>query len=121
MSGKFWDMYKGKSSYDSFDSDDHELVEEMGLADDDDDDDVVESRMRQSPEEDQPEDRSGRNVPDSEEGEKKKKLQQEGQTVIIAYKVRRFQLCRLLNKHTLCCCHSPFKISKGLKLYKLFV
>ncbi|XP_059078987.1 uncharacterized protein LOC131877341 isoform X1 [Tigriopus californicus] len=49
MSGKFWGSYKGKASYDSFDSSDEDIIEEMGIED-----------ARQTPEEDQPEDRYDR-------------------------------------------------------------
>lgn len=49
MSGKFWGSFKGKSSYDSFDSSDEDIIEEMGIDD-----------TRQTPEEDQPEDRYDR-------------------------------------------------------------
>ncbi|CAB4054731.1 unnamed protein product [Lepeophtheirus salmonis] len=31
ISGKFWDVYKGSSSYDSLDEDDSEVAEELGL------------------------------------------------------------------------------------------
>ena len=31
MSGKFWDMYKGKPSYDKFDKEDEDVVEGLGV------------------------------------------------------------------------------------------
>ena len=52
--GKFWDMYKGKSSYDSFDESDGDIVDSLGMeADSVDDFDTT----RQAAEVDQPEDR----------------------------------------------------------------
>lgn len=35
MSGKFWDMYKGKTSYDTFEESDAEIIEEMDVGGDD--------------------------------------------------------------------------------------
>ena len=75
MSGKFWDMYKGKSSYDSFDESDEEMVEEMGI-----------DEERQSLEEDQPEDRGDRDDKTTTGKTKHKN----GESVIIAYKVNFF-------------------------------
>ena len=66
MSGKFWSMYKGKSSFDSFDEKDEDLIEEMGIDD-----------TRQAEEMDQPEDRPN----------KRKEVSEKNTTVTIVYKV----------------------------------
>ncbi|XP_040573062.1 uncharacterized protein [Lepeophtheirus salmonis] len=50
ISGKFWDMYKGSSSYDSLDEDDSEVAEELGLNEFDESEDL----LRQTTEEDFP-------------------------------------------------------------------
>lgn len=47
MSGRFWSMYKGKESYDSFDESDKEVADDMEM----------DEFSRQTPEADQPEDR----------------------------------------------------------------
>lgn len=80
MTGKFWDMYKGSSSYDSFDESDEDVMDKIT----DLDDDMMEAdgpsvgRWRQASEEDQPEDEPNSN---------RDTLGVEDETVIIAYQV----------------------------------
>ena len=68
---KFWNMYKGSTSYDSFDDTDTEVIEELNGNSD-------EKLFRISKEYQDPE--------DAPRGSKKRKITKKGKTVIVAYK-----------------------------------
>ena len=90
--GKFWDMYKGKSSYDSFDESDGDIVDSLGMDADESSemDDMDLDAARQAAEVDQPEDRY------------RKMKKEKDETIIVALRVRdRTKHCQMdhLNMH----------------------
>ena len=87
MTGKFWNMYKGSSSYDSFDDSDSDVMDKIT----DSDDDMMEAdgesvgRWRQAAEVDQPEDEP--NNEDKRSGKAEETMEVQDETVMIAYQV----------------------------------
>ncbi len=86
MTAKFWDMYKGSTSYDSFDEEDSEVVQELEGEDDDNFDGALRMVTKEFQD---PED-----APNAEQ-EQQDRAAEKDQTVVIAFKPSKAKMSQM--------------------------
>ncbi len=97
MSGKFWDAFKGRTSYSDDDDLGVDAAEELQAMDEE---QILEEDLRQAGEEDQPEDRYNRKPKVDDDNTNKSTTKKKDSTVIIALTVRAYLIERIIGEVT---------------------